>query len=77
MTFAVADLGADAGDLLVDDRLRAPRAVAAADVLEEGGQDLLAVGRVHDLGVELDAVDAALDVLDRRDGRLRRAAPAR
>ena len=30
---------------------------------------VLAVGRVHDLGVELDAVDAALDVLERRDRR--------
>ena len=70
---AVADLGADRGDLLVDDRLRAPRALAAADVLEERRQHLLAVGRVDDLGVELDPVEAALDVLQRGDGRLGRA----
>ena len=73
---AVADLGADAGDLLVDDRRRAPAAVGAADVLEEGRQDLLAVRRVGDLGVELDRVDAARGVLergDRRGGRGRRA----
>ena len=51
----------------------APRALAAADVLEERRQHLLPVGRVDDLGVELDAVEAALDVLERGDRRLRRA----
>ena len=66
---AVADLGADALDLLGDDRLRAPRALTAADVLEEGGQDLLAVGGVDDLGVELDPVAVAVDVLERRHRR--------
>ena len=70
---AVADLGADLLDLLLDDRGRAPRARAAADLLEERRQHVLAVGRVDDLGVELDAVEAALDVLERRDRRLRRA----
>ena len=50
-----------------------PRARAAADLLEERGQHLLPVGRVDDLGVELDPVQAALDVLQRGDRRLRRA----
>ena len=54
---AVADLGADALDLLLDDRRRRPRHVAAADVAEEALEDVLAVGRVDDLGVELDPVD--------------------
>ncbi len=52
-------------------------AIDAADQLrsqpqisrEEAREDLLAVGRVHDLGVKLDAVDAALHVLHRRHGR--------
>ena len=70
---AAADLGADALDLLLDDRGRAPGARAAADLLEERRQHVLAVGRVDDLGVELDAVEAALDVLERGDRRLRRA----
>ena len=56
---AAADLGADRGDLLLDDVRRAPGARAAADVLEERRQHVLAVGRVDDLGVELDAVQAA------------------
>ena len=58
---AVADLLADARDLLLDDRGRRPRHVAAADVAQEALEDVLPVGRVDDLGVELDAVDAALD----------------
>ena len=85
MTRPLADLGADALDLLLDDRGRAPGARAAADLLEERRQHVLAVGRVDDLGVELDAVEAALDVLQRGDRRLRgagelaeaRAAPSR
>ena len=54
---AVADLGADARDLLLDDRRRRPRHVAAADVAQEVREDVLPVGRVDDLGVELDPVD--------------------
>ena len=53
----ITDLGADRRDLLVDDR-GGLQSRAAAHVLEEGGEDLLAVRRVHDLGVELDAVQA-------------------
>ena len=68
----VADLLADALDLLLDDARGAPRHVGAADVAEEALEDVLPVRRVDDLGVELDAVDAALDRLERRDRRLRR-----
>ena len=63
-----------------DDALRAPRAVGAADLAEEALEDRLAVGRVDDLGMKLDAVDAALDVLergDRRAGRRRQRGEAR
>ena len=67
---AVAHLLADAGDLLVDHRGGGPGHVAAADVLEEAAQHLVAVGRVDDLRVELDAVEAARDVLEGRDRRL-------
>ena len=69
---AVTDLLADALDLLLDHRARAPGAVGAADVDQEVAQHLLAVRRVHDLRVELDAVDAALGRLDRGDRRRRR-----
>jgi hypothetical protein len=72
-----ADLLADGRHLLVDDRGGGPVALAAADLLQEGGQHLLAVGRVDDLGVELDAVQTALDVLQRGDGRLRGAGQRR
>ncbi len=68
----VAHLRADPGDLVLDDRRGAPGHVAAADLLEERREDVAAVGRVHDLGVELDAVDAALDRFERRDRRLGR-----
>ena len=68
-----ADLRADPLDLLLDDRGRRPRARAAADLLQERRQHVLAVGRVDDLGVELDPVQAALDVLQRGHRRLRRA----
>ena len=55
-----ADLGADPLDLLLDHRGRRPRGRRAGDAVEEVLQHLLAVRRVHDLGVELDAVEAAL-----------------
>ena len=55
-----ADLRADALDLLLDHRGGRPRGRRAREVVEEVLQDLLAVRRVDDLGVELDAVELAL-----------------
>ena len=55
---------ADAPDLLLHDRRRRPRPLAAAHVGQKAREDLLAVGGVDDLGMELDAVDAAGGVLD-------------
>ena len=43
--------------------------VAAAGLVEERAQDLHALGRVHDLGVELHGVEAALAVFHRGHGR--------
>ena len=68
---ALTHLCADARDLLVDDRRRAPGALAPAHVGQEALEDRLPVRRMHDLGVELDAVDAALDVLQRGHRRRR------
>ena len=77
----VADLRADPLDLLVDHRGRRPVRLAAGDLAQEAVEDLLAVGRVDDLGVELDPVEAALGVLERGDRRAgaggeRRRSPA-
>ena len=69
---AGADLGADARDLLLDDRRRRPPHVAAADVAQERLEDVLPERGVDDLGMELDAVDRALGRLERRDRRCRR-----
>jgi hypothetical protein len=66
---AVPHLLADAADLLLGHRGSVPGHVTATDVLEEVGEDLGAVGRVRHLGVELDAVQAAIDVLERGDRR--------
>ena len=63
----LADLGADALDLLLDHRRGRPRRARARDAVEEVLQHLLAVRGVHDLGVELDAVEAALRRLERGD----------
>ena len=73
-----ADLGADPLDLLLDHSRRRPCRGRAGDVVEEALQHPLALGRVDDLGMELDAVPAVLGVLERRDrGRLRRGRDAR
>ena len=64
-----ADLLADLGDLLFDDGRGRPGHVAAAYLAQERLQDLLSVRRMDDLGMELDAVDPALDRLERRDRR--------
>jgi hypothetical protein len=50
--------------LLVDHRGRAPVAPASADLSQEAIEDAGAVRGVHDLGVELDAVELAVPVLD-------------
>ena len=68
-----ADRRTDALDLLLDDRGRSPRGRRPGDLVEEVLQDLLTVRRVHDLGVELDAVQAARTVLEGRDRSGRRA----
>ena len=68
-----ADRGADARDLLLDHRSGRPGRRRAGDLVEEVLEDLLAVRRVHDLGMELDAVELALAILERRDRRRRRA----
>ena len=51
-------------DRLLDEVARRPVAGAAADALDEVVQDLAALGRVHDFGVKLDAVEAARFVGD-------------
>ena len=69
-----ADLCADALDLLGDHRGGRPDRGDARDLVQEVLQHLLAVRRVHDLGVELHAVEAAPVILERRDRRARRLA---
>ena len=68
-----ADLGADALDLLLDHRGGRPGGRRAGDLVEEVLQQVLAVRRVHDLGVELDAVELAPRLLEGGDRRRRRA----
>ena len=67
-----SDLRADPLDLLLDHRRRRPRGRRVRDVVEEVLQHLHPVRRVHDLGVELHAVDARLGLLERGDRRRRR-----
>ena len=68
------DLRADPLDLLLDHGGGRPGRRRVRDRVEEVLQEIVAVGRVHDLGMELDAVQAALRVLERRDRRrLRRS----
>jgi hypothetical protein len=66
---ALADLGADRVDLLRDHRLRRPVVAALGDVAEETGEDVRAVGRVDDLRVELNPVEAAVGRLEGGHGR--------
>ena len=73
-----AHLRPDALDLLLDHGCGGPGRGHPGDVVEEALEDPLALGRVHDLGVELDAVEPLLGVLERRDRRrLRRGGDAR
>ena len=71
---AVADLLGDRGDLLVDDAAHGPGR-AAARGREEMAQDLHAMLAVHDLRVELHAVEAPALILG--SGHRRRAGPRR
>ena len=59
----LAHLGPDLLHLGLDDRRHGPGGGAPAHVVEEVLEHLLAPGRVGHLGVELDAVDAPLGVL--------------
>jgi hypothetical protein len=66
------DPGPDARDLDLDDGGRRPERERVGSAVEEVLEDLGAVLGVDDLGVELDAVETALLVLeggDRRRGR--------
>src|SRR5256885_7044612 len=75
----MSDLRADPRNLLLDHRGRRPTGRRLGGAVEEVLQDVHAVRRVDDLGMELDAVEAALGSLeggDRRGGRARHAAGA-
>ena len=65
-----ADLGADALDLLLDHGRRRPDGRGAGDLVEEVLQHVLSVRRVHDLGMELDAVQLPRAILERGHGRV-------
>jgi hypothetical protein len=66
---AAADLRSDPLDLLLDHGRRRPRRARAGDAVEEVFQHFLAVRRVHDLGVELDAVELPFGRLEGGDRR--------
>ena len=66
-----ADLGPDPLDLLLDHGGGRPRRRSTGDLVEEVLEDLLPVGRVHDLRVELDGIETTARVLERRDRRRR------
>ncbi len=66
---SLADLGAHSLDLLVDHRGGRPALLETGDLTQEAVEDLRAVGRVDDLGVELDPVEASLGALERGDRR--------
>ena len=64
-----ADLGPDLGDGLLDDRRVRPRRPAAAHVVQERLEHLLAAFGVRDLGMELHAVHGTVAILERGDRR--------
>jgi len=71
-------LHSDPLHLLLDHRCRRPRRRRVGHRVEEVLQQVVPVRGVHDLGVELDAVQPPLRILERRDrGRLRRRHDAR
>ena len=63
------DLRADPLDLLLDHGGGGPAGRRVRDRVEEVLEEIVAVGRVHDLGVELHAVQSPLRVLEGRDRR--------
>ena len=63
------DLRLDARDLLFDHRSRSPDGWRVRDRVEEVLQDVHAMRGVHDLGVELDAVEATFGRRARDDAR--------
>ncbi len=65
----VPDYRSDALDLLLDDRCRRPRRRDVRDLVQEVLEDVLAVRRVDDLGVELHAVQPPCAILERGDRR--------
>ena len=71
---AVADLRADRGDRLVLVGGHGPVGLDAGDVVHEIGKQPGAVRRVHDLGVEHEAVHLAGGIAEDREGRALRAA---
>jgi hypothetical protein len=62
-----ADLLADFGDRLADVVRHVPVRLAAADFIHEAADDGFALGRVRHVGVELQRVELALIVGQRRD----------
>ena len=71
-----ADPAGDLGHGALEERAHRPGPRVAADPVEEVAQDQGAIGRVGDLGVELEAVDRPLAVPDRGDRAGRRSRPA-
>jgi hypothetical protein len=67
---AVSDLGADRLHGLVDKRFDGPGSAAAADPVDEVGQDPIAVFGVDHLRVELKAENRLPGVTDRGEGRI-------
>ena len=67
-----ADRSSDAGDLLLDDRGGRPCRRRGGHLVQEVLEDLLPVRRVHDLGMELHAVQPPFAILEGRDRRGRR-----
>ena len=63
------DLAAHPRDAVVDDRIRSPARCATADVVHEPAQNSRTLAGVGDLGMELDAVEAARLVGDSGDWR--------